>query len=264
MDPYIQLPRVPLLNNRQDIILEYCSNKRVLHLGCVDAGLLQKRFERNELFHQKLALVASELWGFDIDKEGINFLIEQGFNNLFCGDVSDINHVKPLLGIHFDVIVASEIVEHLQNPGLFLQTVKSLMIPGETTLIITVPNAFRIDTLLKLMNNIEYIHPDHNYWFSYHTITNLLKKNGFTISQIYVYAFNQSSILPRSIRKISTKRKVQHPISTLSNNHTSLLSIFLLKKILSYFTSLPRCFLKTFLIFKNTLLGRWNYCLCKN
>ena len=258
MNPYIQLPTVPLLNNRQNIILEHCTGKRVLHLGCVDAGLLQERFERGELLHQKLASVASELWGFDIDEEGISFLKEQGFDNLFSGDASEINHVKPLMGINFDIIVAAEIVEHLQNPGLFLQTVKHLMTLEETTLIITVPNAFRIDTLLKLIRNVEYIHPDHNYWFSYHTITNLLRKNGFTVSQVYVYAFSRVGIVPEFIKKIfrpNTAHTEEQSLSSSVNNPLSAPSIPLFQKISSYFISLPRRSLNTFLYSKTPFWG---------
>ncbi len=255
MNPYIELPKVPLLTNRQDIILEYCNNKRVLHLGCVDTGLLEERFERGVLMHQKLADVSDELWGFDINEEGIHFLEERGFDNLFCGDASNINHVKPLQKNNYDVIVATELVEHLQNPGLFFQTVQSLMIPGETTLIITVPNAFRISTLMKLMHNVEYVHPDHNYWFSYHTITNLLRKNEFDISQVYAYAFNQVGIIPRGFKKIlgSTDAEKLKPIAIMTSGSVPSRSLF--QRISSYFKSLPRRFLNTVLYSKTPFWG---------
>ena len=196
MNPYIALPRVPVIHGRQGFILKKCTGRRVLHLGCVDAGLLHVRLQRGELMHQKLAHVAGELWGVDIDAEGISFLRDQGFDNLAIGDICELERIQGLEDKKFDVIVASEVVEHLLNPGLFLTSVKALMIPEKTELIVTVPNAFRIATLLSLLRGVEYVHPDHNYWFSYHTITNLLRKCGLEISQVRVYSFQTSRILP--------------------------------------------------------------------
>lgn len=207
MNPYTELPRVPLLFRRHEFLVDIARGKRVLHLGCVDAGLLEERFHRGELLHQRLAAVTEELWGFDIDEEGIAFLQAKGFDNLLVGDVSHLDQVAALQGIEFDLILASEVVEHLQNPGLFFQAVKALMKPGHTQLVVTVPNAFRLSTLLKLLRGIEYVHPDHNYWFSYVTITNLVKKNGFVIEQVLTYTFQKHKLLPRSLWRRLNKRR---------------------------------------------------------
>ncbi len=188
MNPYIKLPRVPMLRSRQDFVVEKCSGKRVLHLGCVNLGLLEEQFVKQLLTHQKIAHSAVELWGVDIDGEGINFLRERGFEHLFTGDVSALEEIAGLQGETFDIIVATEVMEHLQNPGLFLNSIKSFMAPGKTEFLLSVPNAFRLETLIWLLRGVEYVHPDHNYWFSYLTLTNLLHKNNFDISELYVYA----------------------------------------------------------------------------
>jgi hypothetical protein len=174
----------------------------VLHLGCVDTGLLNERFQRGELVHQRLSTVVTELWGVDIDADGISYLREQGFDHLFVGDICELGRISQLKTKSFDVILASEVIEHLQNPGLFLNSVKSLMVSGKTDLVITVPNAFRIDTLFWLLRGVEFVHPDHNYWFSYHTAVNLLRKNGFEIRRVYVYSFQPLHILPPKLRRL--------------------------------------------------------------
>ena len=199
MNPYIELPRVPIVIGRQDFVLERCRGKRVLHLGFADKDLFRERFLSGELMHQKLARVTGELWGIDTDVDGVSFLRSQGFDNLIVGDVCNLNNIPELQRQHFDIIVASEIIEHLMNPGLFLEAVKNLMISGDTELIATVPNAFRVSTLLWLLRGVEYVHPDHNYWFSYHTVTNLLRKSGLAIHEVYVYSFEK--ILPCRIGK---------------------------------------------------------------
>jgi predicted SAM-dependent methyltransferase len=209
MNPYISLPKVPIVIGRQDFVVSRCRGKKVLHLGCVDSGSLHERFLRGELMHQKLAEVAAELWGIDIDADGISFLRSQGFDNLVVGDVCSLDKIPEFQERSFDIIVASEIIEHLMNPGLFLNAVEKLMIPGHTELIVTVPNAFRISTLIQLWYGVEYIHPDHNYWFSYATVTGLLRKAGFEIKEIYVYSFESTKILSELVSKFFRRKNTR-------------------------------------------------------
>ncbi len=243
MNPYIKLPRVPVVQGRQEIILSRCCGKKVLHLGCVDAGLLQERFTRQELMHQKLALVADELWGVDVNTEGIAFLQSKGINRLIAGDICDVNTFDPLRGMVFDIVLVSEVVEHLENPGLFLDAVSTLMTP-ETELIITVPNAFRVDTLLQLFRGIEYVHPDHNYWFSYHTLTTLVQKKGYRIGEFYVYSLQPYGLFPTSLRK-SPKRDQVNAVTVPSA--MSQPSAALGNRIYKYLLSLPKRVLVTLL-----------------
>lgn len=197
MDFFIKIPRVPIIEGRKNYVLDYCAGKRVLHVGCVDAGVLAERFQKAELMHQQMEKRAAELWGFDIDAQGIQFLKEQGFTNLLVGDAATVGDTPELQGQTFDVIVTSEVVEHLSNPGLFLDSVQKLM-DSKTDLIITVPNAFRINTLLFLFRGVEYVHPDHNYWFSYHTITTLMKKHGYQIEKVLMYSMQLRPIFFRA------------------------------------------------------------------
>jgi 2-polyprenyl-3-methyl-5-hydroxy-6-metoxy-1,4-benzoquinol methylase len=206
VNPYIELPKVPMLHGRKEFVLSKCKGKRVLHLGCVDSGLYRERFFLKELMHQKLAEISSELYGIDTDLDGIIFLRNQGFDNLIVGDVCNADKIPELQGIHFDVIVASEIIEHLMNPGLFLNAVKNVMIQNYTELIVTVPNAYRVSTLFQLLRGVEFVHPDHNYWFSYTTIKNLLKKAQLEINETYVYSFQVVRILPKQKRQVSRKK----------------------------------------------------------
>ncbi len=177
------------------MVLRRCVGKRVLHVGCVDSGLLAQRFRTGELLHQRLAGVAAELWGADSDCEGIAFLQGQGVPNLLVADAGCIGAVAQLQAQQLEVIVATELVEHLANPGLFLTSVQGLMTPT-TELIITVPNAFRLDTLLHMLRRVELVHPDHNYWFSYHTITTLLGKHGLHVKEMLVYSHYVGQVLP--------------------------------------------------------------------
>jgi len=220
LNPFIKLPVVPIVLGRQDIILERCRGKRVLHLGCVDAGYMHDRFSRGILMHQRLAKVTSDLYGVDVDEPGISFLSDHGFTQLIVGDVCRLDQIPEIRRTVFDVIVAGEVVEHLQNPGMFFESVKTIMQPNRTELIVTVPNAFRFTTLQYLLKGIEYIHPDHNYWFSYQTISNLFTKSQFTITDIAVYTLQPYHLLPDSIRARFTHAKGASNIDVPGHTHT--------------------------------------------
>jgi SAM-dependent methyltransferase len=233
-----------LLNDRHGLLVSRCRGKKVLHLGCVDVGLVEERFRRGELLHQRLAAVASELWGVDIDAAGIAFLRSQGFTNLLAGDICQLHDLATLRGQDFDVIVASEVVEHLSNPGLFLSGIRNLMAPGRTELIVTVPNAFRVETLLWLLRGVECVHPDHNFWFSYRTATNLLHKSGLTIGAVYAYSLQPWGILPAPVRRLFGRLGKATACETVGPTPPVVPPT---ARLLAYLRSLPRRLLVTWL-----------------
>lgn len=191
LNPYHTLPRPAVQRGRQALVIERSRGKRVLHVGCVDAGLLHERFARGELMHQKLAAVAGELWGVDVDADGIAFLAAQGFSNLLAGDICEPETLRQLCDRPFELIIASEVLEHLANPGAFLKAARQLMRPGLTELIVTIPNAFGVNTLLWMLRGVELVHPDHNYWFSYHTATTLIAKHDLQVREVYPYSMQR-------------------------------------------------------------------------
>jgi len=241
MDPYIRLPKVPVVQGRKGTVLSLCKGKRVLHLGCVDAGpFFRERLEKGELLHQNIAAVAQELWGVDIDSAGVSLLRDHGFSNLVTADACDVDRIEVLRSRRFDVIVAAEIIEHLPNPGLFLSAVKHFMTAEDTQLIITVPNAFRMVSWLWLLRGVEFVHPDHSYWFSYATATHLVQKSGFRIQQIYVYSFQPSELFVPVMRRLrrggghSTDPRGPEMPSRRNGSMTSL------HKALRYLRSFPK------------------------
>lgn len=237
-----QLPDVEIVYGRQESVCERSRGRRVLHIGCVDAGLLKDRFDEGVLMHQKLAAVASDIWGVDVDEAGIEFLRSRGFNQLITADVT--GPIPGLEGRKFDLIVASEVIEHLQNPGLFLAAVQAWMEPGVTELIVTVPNAFRVDTLLSLFRRTEKVHPDHNYWFSYRTATNVLAKAGYEIAEVQVYSLQPEGLLPDLLRFRGPRRwDTAAPIEKSGNyttRRTRHARASLAWRAMDYLRSLPK------------------------
>lgn len=184
------MPDTEIVAGRHGVLRAACADKVVLHVGCVDSGLTRERFARGELLHQQLGRVARELWGTDIDGEGVRFLESRGVERLFLGDLSSGVPLPALEQTPFDVIVLGEVLEHMPNPGRMLTSVRTMMRPGKTLLIVTVPNAFALSGLLSLVRGVESVHPDHTANFSRTTLLTLLTKTGLAVVKEYVYVFD--------------------------------------------------------------------------
>ena len=194
------LPESEILAGRQGFLLAACADKIVLHVGCVDSGLAQERFALGELLHQRLAVVARELWGTDVDVGGVRFLQKHGMDRVFPIDLSSEAPGPELGAASFDIIVLGEVLEHLPNPGRMLGRLRELMSPGKTRLIVSVPNAFSLTGLFALASGIESVHPDHNFYFSRTTLRTLLAKSGLSLVKEYVYVFDVDYLPARRLK----------------------------------------------------------------
>lgn len=185
-DSHFTLPPTQLVTGRQTYVIERCRGKKVLHVGCVDSGLTQARLRSGELLHARLHEVASELWGVDVDPAGVE-LLAQRFHNVFVLPADRIAQDARLAAQRFDVIVASELLEHLSNPGQFLDAVQRLMLPEHTELLVSVPNATRLPLLWTTPRGVERVHPEHVCWYSHATITRLLRRHGLRVEHTAMY-----------------------------------------------------------------------------
>jgi SAM-dependent methyltransferase len=177
------------LVQRLEYIKSLCTRNKVLHLGCTNWPYTQDAIDAGTLLHKDLADVASELYGFDFDQEGIDVLAAKGFDNLFRADLEKLQSVD--LQQTFDVIVAGEMIEHLNNPGMFLEGIKRFM-NRETLLVITTVNAysgmrFLVYGLRGRVGDLEPVHPDHVAYYSYSTLKLLLERHGYRLDDFMFY-----------------------------------------------------------------------------
>lgn len=177
------------LVQRLDVINELCAGKKVLHLGCTNYPYTRQAIESDMLLHFEVEKIASELYGFDYDQAGIDILAEHGSKNLYRADLEKLEDVK--LDETFDLILAGEMIEHLNNPGLFLSGIQRFMNPN-TTLLITTVNAycgmrFLVYGLRGKGGVAEPVHPDHIAYYSYSTLNLLVNRHGLTVDKFMFY-----------------------------------------------------------------------------
>lgn len=177
------------LVQRVEFIKKVCAQKKTLHLGCTNFPYTRDAIENEMLLHFDLEKTTSELYGFDFDQEGLDILSEAGGKNLYRADLEKLDEVP--LAETFDVIIAGEMIEHLANPGLFLQGIKRFMNP-KTKLVITTVNAyaafrFLIYGLRGKGGANEPVHPDHVAYYSYKTLSLLVKREDLDVREFYFY-----------------------------------------------------------------------------
>lgn len=161
--------------NRIQFICERAKGKAVIDLGCVN----HSKEQRDTInLHAELNKHCRSLVGVDYDRGGVEEMRREGFT-VYHANVCDFD-----LNMKFDCVVAGELIEHLTNPGLFLECVKRHLLPdGE--LIITTPNAICLNYFVQnLLNGHEKDNPDHSVMFSPRTIESLLTKHAFQLKQV--------------------------------------------------------------------------------
>jgi hypothetical protein len=164
-----------LVRYRNDVLVDACRNKKVLHIGCCDhAALVGEKIKRGQWLHSQLTSVAEEAIGIDIDAEAIcKVRSMSGLDNVFCGDITKKDPIAQLRGKRFDVAVFGEVVEHIGNPVHFLAEFVSNYGGNCSEIIITVPNAFRAGNIRNIFSHREVINSDHRFFFTPYTITKI-------------------------------------------------------------------------------------------
>lgn len=154
--------------DRVKFIKQRCLDNLVVHLGCVGP------------LHELIEGVAKETWGFDkIPKDKI-----EGISNYIEMDFENPDSLFPSKAIETaEVVVCGEVLEHLSNPGIFLEKMRDFTCP----IIITVPNAFCRHGYDWITKGKENVNKDHVSYYSYHTLKILVERYGYKIEEFYWY-----------------------------------------------------------------------------
>lgn len=190
--------------NRVSFLKDICKDKTVLDLGCVDHDhfTFKDKMNRGEWLHEELSKATKKIIGVDMISEYSNEIRERGYD-IRHGNIENFEGVE--INEKIDVIIAGEIIEHLFNQGLFLDSVKKFM-DNETVLVITTPNSFSLRKFIHILfRNREINRIDHTLWHSQNTLEQMLKFKNFQIKEILCYAFMKQSGIGTFIQKIFYK-----------------------------------------------------------
>jgi len=166
----IDFARAPAVDDRFDVIARYAARGAVLDVGCID----ERHPERiGDSLHARLKRLNPRVEGLDGDAAAVESVRRLGY------EVRLADACRDPLGGPYDCIVAGELLEHIENPGAFLDRAREALAPGGT-LLVTTPNPFRASQFFKILKYGEpQIHPRHTLWFDPRTLAELLDRRGF-------------------------------------------------------------------------------------
>jgi len=168
-----------IYKNKKELISDLVGAKDVV----LDVGFWGQGIGINDQnwVHNLLLNRAENVYGLDLD-----FDLERLVNKSNYQKASAENFD---FETKFDIIFCGDVIEHLSNPGLFLESAgRNLKKSGR--LIITTPNCFNLYNLAeKLSKDEPTVNKDHTCYFNRKTLEQLLKKNGWTAEKIaYLYS----------------------------------------------------------------------------
>jgi 2-polyprenyl-3-methyl-5-hydroxy-6-metoxy-1,4-benzoquinol methylase len=182
MSDYSQLQMVHRLPPAQLVdrfayLCDLTAGRRVIHIGFVDSGCQTLNTSAGAWLHEHLARTARELVGIDVDVQGVEQARADGYE-AYAIDCCDVDAVRGAGIGPADVVVAGEVIEHLDDPGSFIDAVQPLVVDGGV-LAITTPNATGLVNSFALLANYEVNHPDHVAMFTCQTLDTMLVRHGW-------------------------------------------------------------------------------------
>ena len=185
------LPRARLVD-RVPFLQEQARGRRVVHVGFADAGYREFHQAHEEWLHAHLATTAADLVGVDLDVEGVDAARAEGYE-AHAADCCAPAAVAALALDPAEVVVAGEIIEHLDNPGGFLDALHLLCGP-DGRLVLTTPNACGWVNPVAALANIEVNHPDHIVMYTWRTLSEMLRRHGWEIVETATYVPSVKSL----------------------------------------------------------------------
>jgi len=195
---------VKLVSDRKQYTVNFCKGKRVLHLGCVDTGRREQTEETLKspgFLHTRIADVATELIGVDVDVLGVEWLEKAGYDVQLIDIEHHDYHLRQLFE-RVDVIVMPEILEHLRFPYQALRNLSKF----NGDILISTLNAFSARHAMSAGQGVELVHEDHNCWFSPTTLKTLLSKSGLDIKELLLYYWEQQGTGGLELTKLLTSK----------------------------------------------------------
>jgi SAM-dependent methyltransferase len=160
---------------------------RVLDAGCATGALLEKLRDRGwdcaGVDLSPAADYARAERGLDVRKAGLE---ESRF---------------PDAG--FDLVLASHLIEHLNDPGAFVREAHRVLVPGGYFLV-TTPNIAGFQARL-FGNRWRSAIFDHLYLFSVKTLSALLRQSGFDIERIRTWGGLAAGTAPAAVKRLADR-----------------------------------------------------------
>lgn len=204
---------------RTDWILEWVKGPRVLDVGCTGHEI---ELESEYWLHGRLQRQYNDVVGVDISERNVAYLRKRGFANVIMQNAESLN-----IPGKFNTIIAGELIEHLANPGKFLERARNHLYP-DGRIILTTPYPFALHYTLYALwkypqtcQNLE-----HTCWFCPQTLRILAERCGFEIEHLSLISDYRSEENPSFLyRWLVRAITLFAPILPIRLKHNTMLAV---------------------------------------
>ncbi len=182
---------VPL---RIEMLEDLVRNKKIIDLGFADhIELIKMKLDKDEWLHKRLSESARRCLGIDINWEAVYWCKRNTpLSNIICANIEK-NQPIEIMDYDWDYLIMGELIEHQDSPVEFLKIIKEKYSERIKSIIITTPNAFRIQNFWFAKKHLELINSDHRFWFTPYTLSKVVTQAGYKVNW---FKFCQSTKIP--------------------------------------------------------------------
>lgn len=175
--------RVGRIRSIDERVLAAARDRTVLNVGAA-GGVTGYLPEHPDLWlHHRLGTVAGEVVGLDIDPEGVAHAERHGYR-LTEGDCQEVD-----LGRRFDVIVMSDVIEHVEDPSRAVVNMTRHLEP-HGRLYVTTPNATFIGNIIDAFRRGPVdVYWDHVSIFLPEHIQTICDRHGLSLHRVEFFTF---------------------------------------------------------------------------
>jgi 2-polyprenyl-3-methyl-5-hydroxy-6-metoxy-1,4-benzoquinol methylase len=186
--------------NRDTALIDLTRGERVIHVGCTDWPLTRKKLDDGTLLHKALLQATADVHGVDIDEAGIETLLSRLGGSYTAGDLCTEATRAELVRYRPTVVLASDVIEHIANPGNFIEGLGSIVREAGSgcRLILSTPNGLALRSSIYAAFQVEVVHPDHRAVYTPSTLTRLLLDYDFEIEAWHFYAVSSGGGMLRA------------------------------------------------------------------
>lgn len=202
--PFIRTGEDKTIPTRMETIEVIIKGKSVIHVGCVDhLPIVKHKIQQNLWFHKRLIDKSKYCLGVDINYDGIEFIKNLGYKDVICLDIVNGEIPIQIKNQEWDFMILPDVLEHVENPGLFLRAIRNRYARYVRKLIVTVPNTLKLMNIINGFLSMETTNSDHCYYFSPYTLGKIVTRSGMHVES---FQFCQYMPVRRRLPRLFLKK----------------------------------------------------------